>query len=657
MANIVIWGKARDLVLGDFPPGITALEVDSLVSLRASIDGSGATLVLADPARIEPDRDAVESWLKQEGSAHGLLVAVTEASDTDDVLRRLPFLDDAVARPITPVRLRHKLERAFDAIHGRRVIRQLERALTRKGEELHELNNIGLALSAERDIDKLLELILLKSREITAADAGSLYLVQRSKEEGPPEDDLLSFTLTQNDSVVTPFEASTVPLNDTSIAGYAALTGTSVNVADAYRLPAGSPFKVSSSFDEKSGYRTKSMLVVPMRDHLGKVIGVVQLINKKRDARMVLRPVALVNEYVIPFTSVDEELVTSLASQAAVAFENTLLIQNIRNLFDSFVNAAVVTIERRDPPTSGHSSRVAVLTVSLAEHVDAASTGPFRDLRFTRDQLQEIRYASLLHDFGKVGVKERYLLKEKKLYRMEMLLVRQRFAYVKRTMEAEHLRAKLDQVLSGQASPELLRQMDAAHGQAQEEIDLIVQAVVRANEPTILDEERFQTLLGVSNRTFRDIDGNPQPLLTPDECQALSIRRGSLSVEERRMIEQHVTLTFNFLAQLPWTGEFRRVAEIAHAHHEKLDGTGYPRKLFAQDIPVQSRMMTIADIFDALTSLDRPYKKSVPVSRALDILVVEEAGRGKIDKNLLAIFIEAKVYEKTLPRAGAEVTR
>ena len=470
------------------------------------------------------------------------------------------------------------------------MIRQLERALSQKSEELNqksedldELNNIGVALSAERDINKLLEQILLKSRGITAADAGSLYLVERAKELDASQEARLRFKLTQNDSVVAPFEESTMPLNDTSIAGYAALTGRGVNVADAYDLPSGSPFKVGRSFDKKSGYRTKSMLVVPMRDHMGKVIGVVQLINKKRDAGMVLQPVGLVDEYVIPFTAVDEKLVTSLASQAAVAFENTLLIQDIKNLFDSFVNAAVTTIERRDPATSGHSSRVAVLTVSLAEHVDAASTGPFRDLRFTRDQLQEIRYASLLHDFGKVGVKEKYLLKEKKLYRMEMLQVRQRFAYVKRTIEAEHLRAKLDQVLSGQSSPELLTQMDAAHAQSQAEIDRIVEAVVRANEPSILDEERFQALLGVKDRTFLDIDGNPQPFLSPEECHALSIRRGSLSVEERRMIEQHVTLTYNFLAQLPWTGEFRRVAEIAHAHHEKLDGTGYPRKLTAQE--------------------------------------------------------------------------
>jgi HD-GYP domain-containing protein (c-di-GMP phosphodiesterase class II) len=655
MANIVIWGKTRDLLAGNFPAGITSVEVDSLAALRESLDGS-ATLILADPTRIEADREAVESWLKDEGSQRGLLVAITDGDDGDEVLRRLPFLDDALPRPISPGHLRHKLERAFEAIHSRRVIRQLERALSQKSDDLDELNKIGVALSAERDINKLLELILGKSREITAADAGSLYLVERGKEDSP-EDARLRFKLTQNDSVVAPFEESTMALNDTSIAGYAALTGRGVNVADAYDLPSGSPFKIGRSFDEKSGYRTKSMLVVPMRDHMDKVIGVVQLINKKRDARMVLRPVGVVDEYVIPFTTVDKDLVTSLASQAAVAFENTLLIQDIKNLFDSFVNAAVVTIERRDPATSGHSSRVAVLTVGLAEHVDAASGGPFRDVHFTRDQLQEIRYASLLHDFGKVGVKEKYLLKEKKLYRMEMLLVRQRFAYIKRTIEAEHLRAKLDQVLSGRSSPDLLQQMDQAHAQSQREIDQIIEAVVKANEPTILDEERFQALLGVSTRTFPDIDGNAQPLLSPDECHALSIRRGSLSVEERRMIEQHVTFTFNFLAQLPWTGEFRRVAEIAHAHHEKLDGTGYPRKLTGPDIPVQSRMMTIADIFDALTSLDRPYKRSVAVTKALDILVVEEAGRGKIDKNLLDVFIEAKVYEKTHPRAGAEVSR
>ena len=302
-------------------------------------------------------------------------MGVCEQHEADEALRRYPFLDDVLLRPVSPNRLRLRLDKALDAIHSRRVIDQLDRALARKSEELHELNKIGVALSAERDINKLLELILAKCREITAADAGSLYLVERGKEQDSAADDQLRFKLTQNDSVLAPFEEFTMPLNEHSIAGYVAVSGQPVNVGDAYHLPSGSTFQISRTFDEKSGYRTKSMLVVPMRDHHEKVIGVVQLINKKRDAKAVLRPVALVDETVIPFTSVDEELVTSLASQAAVALENTRLIADIRNLFDSFVRAAVTAIESRDPTTSGHSGRVAVLSVGLAENVDAQRAG------------------------------------------------------------------------------------------------------------------------------------------------------------------------------------------------------------------------------------------------------------------------------------------
>jgi hypothetical protein len=220
-------------------------------------------------------------------------------------------------------------------------------------------------------------------------------------------------------------------------------------------------------------------------------------------------------------------------------------------------------------------------------------------------------------------------------------------------MEAEHLRCKLDQVLAGQASRDLLTEMDRAYQERQADIDQILRMVLQANEPTILEEESFRALMDLPNRVFSDMDGNRQPFLTPNEVSALSIRRGSLSEKERREIESHVSHTYRFLSEIPWTGEYRNVPAIAYAHHEKLDGTGYPRKLQGDDIPVQSRMMTIADIFDALVAWDRPYKKSVPVERALAILG-DEAGSGKLDRELLAVFIEAKVYEKTLPRAGAE---
>ena len=258
------------------------------------------------------------------------------------------------------------------------MIPQLDQALARKSQELHELNNIGVALSAERDIDKLLELILAKSREITAADAGSLYLVDRGEDETSQADDLLRFKLTQNDSVAVPFEEFTMPLNESSIAGYAALTGQIVNVARRLQPAAGSPFKIPRSFDEQSGYRTKSMLVVPMRDHENKVIGVVQLINKKRDPKTVLQPGGAGGRGGHPLHRRRRGAGPSLASQAAVAFENTLLIQDIKALFDAFVRASVTAIESRDPTTSGHSGRVAVLTVGIAEKVDALESGPSR---------------------------------------------------------------------------------------------------------------------------------------------------------------------------------------------------------------------------------------------------------------------------------------
>lgn len=662
MASLLIWGRTRELIGGSLPAGISVHQCSTLAEVQGFLDNKGGTLVLADARQLDAERDALEAWFKSGGSLRAVFVAVGEAAEADELIRRFPYLDDVMVKPVTAPRLRLRLDRALDALANRRVIQQLDDALGRKSQELgrksqelHELNKIGVALSAERDINKLLELILVKSREITAADGGSLYLVVRGKDDSTQTDDLLEFELAQNDSVVTPFQKLTMPLNERSIAGYAALTGQTVNVADAYNPPSGAPYKIGRAFDDEWGYRTKSMLVIPMRDHQDKVIGVVQLINKKRDPKAVLRPVALVDEMVVPFTPVDEELVTSLASQAAVAFENTLLIQGIKNLFESFVSAAVTAIEKRDPTTSGHSDRVAKLTVGLAETVDALETGPFREIRFSRDQLQEIKYASLLHDFGKVSVREKVLIKGKKLYVGEMLLIRQRFAYIKRTLEAEHLRCQLEQVLGSQASRELLTEMDRAYQERQKEIDQILRMVLQANEPTILEEESFRALMDLPGRTFSDVDGNRQPFLTPNEVEALKIRRGSLSEKERLEIESHVSHTFQFLSAIPWTGEYRSVPEIAYAHHEKLDGTGYPRKLRGDLIPVQSRMMTISDIFDALVAWDRPYKKAVPVERALAILG-DEAGNGKLDRELLAVFIEAKVYEKSLPRAGAEAT-
>jgi HD-GYP domain-containing protein (c-di-GMP phosphodiesterase class II) len=600
------------------------------------------------------EREKVETWQQDGGSPHAVLVAVTDPEDGDATLERFPFLDDILSRPVTPVRLRRSLERAFERIQHTRMTRQLQETLDRKHNELSKLNEIGVALSAQRDIDQLLELILKKSREMTLADAGSLYLVEREGEDGQTRERWLRFKLAQNDSVIVPFKEQVVPLDDKSMAGYAAIHGEVVNIADAYRLPPGSPYQISRNFDEKSGYRTKSMLVVPMRDHNKEVIGVVQLINKKKKAETVLRPVSMVDEEVIAFTTVDEELVGSLASQAAVAYQNAALLKNIRDLFENFVKAAAYAIEQRDETTRGHSDRVAILTVGLARKVAAVSDGPLKNVRFTDDQMRELHYAALLHDFGKVGVREKVLLKEKKLLGSQLTAIQNRFAYIAKSLEAEHLRRKLKAMASGSPSAAELAALDAEYARRRAEVDKILEMVVRSNEPTVVVEE--ESLRALITLPRRELDWKEQqqlsledwargPYLSARELDALSIPKGSLTRDEYRQIQNHVEETYRFLSRIPWTGEFRRIPEIARAHHEKLDGSGYPRRLTGKkDIPVQSRMMTIADIYDALVAQDRPYKHAVNPERALDILG-DDMKKGKLDADLLSVFIEARVWD------------
>ena len=580
------------------------------------------------------------------------VIVAGRAEDSSPALAAFPALPAVLTAPLSALALDRASRFAKDLARRRVAVSTLESELARRNAELSELNKIGAALSAERDIQRLLGMILDKSMSITAADAGSLYLVVPAKESAG-QSEALKFVLAKNNSVQVSFQELVMPLDQTSIAGYVAVNGAAVKVADAYELPAETPYRISKSFDVKSGYRTKSMLVVPMRDHQGEIIGVIQLINKKKDPSAKLQPGALVETLVVSFDDLDLDLVNSLASQAAVALVNTRLIDNIRTLFESFVGASVTAIESRDPTTSGHSGRVAELTVGLAQRVDQASSGVFAPVRFNRDQIQELKYASLLHDFGKVGVREKVLVKAKKLYFGEMLALKQRFGVIKRTVEAEYLRRKVQMLETGASNDEIAA-LDAAHMKRQADIDRSLELISRSNEPTVLEAETANALLELPSQSYEDVDGVARPYITANELEALSIRRGSLSDQERTEIESHVTHTFRFLSQIPWTGEFARVPDIAFAHHEKLDGTGYPRKLRGAEIPLQSRMMTIADIFDALVAWDRPYKKAVPVEKALAILN-DEAKHGKLDSELLKVFIEAQVYELTAQRAAGSL--
>ncbi len=539
------------------------------------------------------------------------------------------------------------IEAAYENIELAQRERAAQEELKRTHREMEELNRIGVALSSTRDINTLLNMILLKAREVTGADAGSLYLL----EEAGESERRLRFKLTQNDSVQFPFTDSNTPTTENSMAGYVALHGEVINLPDAYTIPPDRPYQFNPKFDYDSGYRTRSMLTLPMKNAKGEVLGVLQLINGKRDARVRLTDVKSVDREVHPFTERDVRLALSLGSQAAVAYENNKLYEDIETLFEGFVKAAVTAIEQRDPTTSGHSFRVSSLTVGLAETVDRQSAGPLADVSFTREQMKEIRYAALLHDFGKVGVREEVLVKAKKLYPLQLQLVQQRFDYIRKELESRVSQQKLQYLLE-KSREEALEKVNALDDELRRQlgdVDDYFQFILQVNEPTVLPEGKFERLLDISRRTFADPKGIEHQFLNADEVRLLSIPKGSLDEGERLQIESHVIHTFNFLTQIPWTKEIRGIPAIARAHHEKLNGRGYPYKLRSEDIPLPSKMMTICDIFDALSATDRPYKKAVPTEKALDILRMSVKD-SEIDPLLFDLFIEAKIYQLTTKR-------
>ncbi len=557
------------------------------------------------------------------------------------------------------------IDGALDRVELRLASERRSRWLNRYRYELGEIIEISRAISQERDIDRLLGLILEKSRFITGADSGSVYVVE-TKGTGPTAERRLRFKLSQNDSISFASREFTIPMTTRSIAGAAAVTRKAINIPDVYELvpPEGaSPeaentsllpsaqilaktirvFSFDPSFDRKIGYRTKSMIAVPMISAEDDVIGVIQLINKKRDPKMKLQRPEDTIEQVVPFDQRSEDLLATLASQASIALENALLYDEIRKIFDGFVVASVQAIEQRDPTTSGHSFRVAQFSNGLAQAVDAVSSGAYKDSKFTKRELKELEYASLLHDFGKIGVREEVLVKAKKLYPQQLDGIRARFDYVLLQLEKDRFERKLLAMQQGGGSIDL-RDIDAEVDAKKADIEQAWAVVTASNEPTVLKEGEFGKILELGQRTYVDACGHVQPLLAPPEVTSLQVTKGSLNDAEIDQIRSHVVHTKDFLSRIPWGKNFANIPEIAGAHHEKLNGRGYPRGLPGDLIPLPSKIMTIADIFDALTARDRPYKKAMPLDRALAILGYEVKD-GHIDGELVRIFTEAEVWK------------
>lgn len=524
----------------------------------------------------------------------------------------------------------------------------------KSGEERYRsLIDIGIALSSEKEVSRILDLILEKALETTGADAASISLTENIRIDSIGNNQkfipVLRFHRNADRSTKQQLHDKILRLDETSIAGYVALHGEPVRVADCYQIGNQFPYKFNPNVDVETNYRTVSMLAVPMQSSNGKVRGVLQILNKlKPGSDSALDKNSKIKlEDICPFTDEEEKLMEVFASQAAIALENARLTEDIENLFESFIRASVTAIEARDPTTSGHSDRVAVLTVEFARAIHQSSDGPTKDIIFSEQQIRELRYAALLHDFGKIGVRESVLRKQYKLYphEMETILLRLDSARARQEMMAwkEMAFDLLDMFEKGHphAPRTKVSEVTKKIDQFAQQLQQVRISIVKANQPQIVEEDfDIASLMSWINKTSRELD---HTLITPEEMIKLSLPKGSLSEEERREIESHVSHTYHFLRQIAWTEDLSNVPDIAHAHHEKCDGTGYPRGLTSEHIPVQAKLMTISDIYDALTSMDRPYKPATTAERALEILQ-HEARRGKLDLDLLKVFIEAKVY-------------
>ena len=509
---------------------------------------------------------------------------------------------------------------------------------------LEQLNDIGASLSRERDITRLLEQILLAAKAITNADGGTLYRMTEDRQS-------LRFEMLRTDSLHiamggtsgSPISFPDLPVhdeaggpNDSLVAAYAAIHVQTVNIVDAYTEP-DFDFSGTRRFDERTGYRSQSMLAVPMKDHEGEVIGVLQLINAMLPG----------TQQVVPFSTADQSLVESLASQAAIALSNRLLMTQLEQLFESFINLINLAIDEKSPYTGGHCQRVPALTMLLADAASETTEGPLAEFRMDERDRYELKIAGLLHDCGKITTPVHVVDKATKLQTLfdRIHLIDTRFEVLKRDAELHALRRQL--ALRPCVDPQAEAESSAECQAAIESLDAdreFLRARNIGGETT--SEAALQRLREISRqRVWRDVSGSEAEFLTADELENLSIRAGTLTSTERQIINQHIVTTIRMLENLPWPKHLKRVPEYAGGHHERMDGKGYPRGLVREQMSVQARVMGIADIFEALTAKDRPYKAGMTLSQAL-VIMNKFKDNGHIDPDLFDIFIEKGVYRR-----------
>ena len=514
------------------------------------------------------------------------------------------------------------------------VVNEVTVYAERLGGQIKKMSDIGRALSGVHDLNALLEMIVDQARSFTNADAGTLYIL---------EDETLRFQIVQNDSLKICMGGKTgetipfppVELKESNVSAFVALKGKSVNIPDVYDTNL-FDFTGPKKFDQSTGYRSKSMLVVPMKNHDNDVIGVLQLLNATNP----------VNNEVIAFSQDYENLSESLASQAAVSITNAKLISNMTELFEAFVKVMATAIDEKSPVTGGHIRRVADLTLTMAEVIHNHDEGAFKDRKFSPDQMYELRIAAYMHDIGKVTSPVEIVEKAKKLQTIfdRIHYIRLRMDYIIQKVKLEGQQKKIE-LLERKADLAEIKKIELKSEKQIQEMEDIRLFINKCNEPgEFLEDETLDKLKEISLRTYLDNEGQQQPFITEDELLNLSIRRGSITDAERKKMQDHAAVTLKMLKQIPFTKKLKNIPSFAGAHHEFINGKGYPLGLKGDEIPFEGKLMAVTDIAEALTASDRPYKKAMPLETVYRILR-SMAGNGELDNDMVELFINEEIYK------------
>lgn len=500
---------------------------------------------------------------------------------------------------------------------------------------------IGVALSVEKDINKLLEMIVDEARALCNADAGTLYIVDDDKK-------YLRFEILQNDTIKTRIGGTSgvkstlpnVPLykdgkpNHFNVSSHVAITGEAVNIPDVYEAE-GFDFTGVREYDAATGYRSKSMLVIALKNHENDIIGVLQLLNAQTPG----------TREVIAFSHEYQDLIASLASQAAIALTNTQLIQDLRDLFYAFIKSIATAIDEKSPYTGGHINRVVDLTMMIAEEINGADEGAFKDVYFNEDELEELRLAAWMHDVGKITTPEHIVDKATKLVKIfdRISYIENRFELIAQIIENENLKQKIELLKNSDNNETKVKFLEENLTNTLKDLQEDLEFIKECNSPgEFISDEKNSRIKEIASKTYY-INDEEHNYLSKDEVTNLSIRKGTLTEKERKIIENHVAITYKMLKQLPFSKKLSKVPEYAGSHHEKLDGSGYPQGLTLKDLPLQSRVMAIADIFEALTAKDRPYKKPMSLSQALKIMEFMK-NDNHIDPDIYNLFIKSGFY-------------